>query len=95
MKLDPRRVPAFLRDPGTCRVVLLYGDDSGLIRDRAEALVRMVAGTLDDPFRVVELARDELARLPEEAASLSLTGGRRVVRVREAGEAALAGVRRY
>ena len=80
MKLDPRRVPAFLREPGDCRVVLLHGDDSGLIRDRAEALVRVVAGTLDDPFRVVELARDELARLPEEAASLSLTGGRRVVR---------------
>src|SRR5262249_24898362 len=47
----------------------------------------------DDPFRVVELARDEFARLPDEAASLPLTGGRRVVRVREATDSAAAQIR--
>ncbi len=88
MKIDARSVRAFLRDPGAARVVLLHGDDLGLIRERAEALVRAVAGGLDDPFRLAELARDEIGSLPAEAASLSLTGGRRVVRVREAGEAA-------
>ena len=36
MKLDARRIPAFLKDPGTCRVVLLHGEDAGLIRDRAD-----------------------------------------------------------
>ena len=51
---------AFLRDPGACRVVLLFGDDTGLIRERAEALVRLVAGALDDPFRVAELAREDV-----------------------------------
>jgi DNA polymerase-3 subunit delta len=93
MKLPPAGVEAFLRDPGPCRVVLLYGDDAGMIRDRAVALVRKVAGTLDDPFLVVELTRDEIARLPDEAASLPLTGGRRVVRVREATDAAAAQIR--
>ena len=93
MKLAPARVEAFLRDPGPCRVVLLYGDDAGLIRDRAVALVRSVAGSLDDPFLVVELTRDEIARLPDEAASLSLTGGRRVVRVRDVTDAAVAQIR--
>ena len=88
MKLDARRVEAFLRDPGEIRVVLLYGEDTGLIRERAEALVRQVAGTLDDPFRVGELRREEIARLPEEAAAQSLLGGRRVVRVREADDGA-------
>ena len=73
-------------------MVLLYGDDTGLIRERADALARAIAGVLDDPFRVVELAREELGTLPAEAASLSLTGGRRVVRVRDAGESALAPV---
>ena len=90
MKLEPRRLPGFLRDPGTCRMVLLYGDDVGLIRERAEALTRAVAGTLDDPFRVTELDREDIAALPDEAASLSLMGGRRVVRVREATDAATA-----
>jgi DNA polymerase-3 subunit delta len=93
MKLAPARVEAFLRDPGQCRVVLLYGDDAGMIRDRAGAIVRAVAGSLDDPFLVVELARDEIARLPDEAASLPMTGGRRVVRVREATDAAAAQIR--
>ena len=93
MKLPPARVEAFLREPGPCRVVLLYGEDVGMIRDRAAALVRTVAGSLDDPFRVVELARDEIARLPDEAASLPLTGGRRVVRVREATDTAAAQIR--
>lgn len=88
MKLDARRVAAFLRDPGACRVVLLYGEDTGLIRERAQGLVQLVAGALDDPFRVADLAREDIATLPDEAASLSLTGGRRAVRVREATDAA-------
>lgn len=88
MKVDARRVEAFLRDPGGCRAVLLYGDDIGLIQDRAGKLVRSVVGTSDDPFRVVELERDEVERIPEEMASLSLTGGRRVVRVRDASDGA-------
>jgi DNA polymerase III subunit delta len=94
MKLPPMRVDAFLRDPGECRVVLLYGDDAGMIRDRAVALVRLVAGALDDPFLVVELARDEIGRLADEAMSLPLTGGRRVVRVREATDAAVEQIRK-
>ncbi len=93
MKLAPAQVEAFLRAPGACRIVLLYGDDAGMIRDRATALVRAVAGSLDDPFLVVELTREETGRLADEASSLSLTGGRRVVRVREATDAAAAQVR--
>jgi DNA polymerase-3 subunit delta len=92
MKLASQQVGAFLRDPGPCRVVLLYGEDVGMIRDRAEALVRAVAGSLDDPFLVAELSRDEAARLADEAASLSLTGGRRVVRLRDTTDAAAGAV---
>jgi DNA polymerase-3 subunit delta len=88
MKLLPARIQAFLRDPGECRVVLLFGEDAGMIRDRAEALVRAVAGSLDDPFLVTELPREEIKRLPGEAAGLSLIGGRRVVRVRDVTDAA-------
>lgn len=88
MKLPPARIQAFLRDPGACRVILLLGEDAGLIRERAETLVRAVAGSLDDPFRVTELAREDIRRLPDEAAGMALTGGRRVVRVRDATEAA-------
>ena len=88
MKLAPARVPSFLRDPGDCRVVLLFGDDAGMIRDRAETLVRAVAGSLDDPFLVTDLPREDIKRLTDEAAGLSLIGGRRVVRVRDVTDAA-------
>ena len=89
VKLLPQRVSAFLHDPAASRVVLLYGDDAGLIRERAEILVRAVAGSIDDPFLVAELARDEAERLPVEAASIAMTGGRRVVRMREIAESIL------
>ena len=89
MKLEPRRIEAFLRDPGDARVVLLFGVDVGLVRERALRLVRAVAGSADDPFRVVELERDGIPDIATEMASLPLTGGRRVVRLRDAGDAAV------
>ena len=92
MRIDARRVDAFVRDPGTCRVVLFHGDDAGLIRLRAETMTRAVAGALDDPFRVAELDRNDIASLVDEAATLSLTGGRRVVRLREVTDAAATAV---
>lgn len=88
MKIDARRVEELLREPGALRGVLFFGDDVGLVRERAGRLVRAVAGSTDDPFRVVELDRDAFGRIPAEVASLALTGGRRVVRVREAADGA-------
>ena len=92
MKLDARRIEAFLRDPGSVRAALLYGDDAGLIRDRSVRLVRAVAGAAEDPFRVSELEREAASRMAVELASPPLTGGRRVVRVRDVGDAAVAAV---
>jgi DNA polymerase-3 subunit delta len=71
--------------------VLLFGPDQGLVRERAERLAKTVVSDLRDPFRVTELDDATLgtdpARLSDEAAALSMTGGRRVVRVRSAGNA--------
>jgi DNA polymerase-3 subunit delta len=92
MKIDPRRVEAFLADPGGCRVILLYGEDSGLVRERGGALVRQIAGSPDDPFRVAELERDGVSRLVEAMAARPLTGGRRAVRVRDVTDAAAGAV---
>lgn len=93
MKLDARQVGGFLRKPGPCRAVLLYGEDEGLITEHARELTRNVAGSLNDPFLVAELDRDGWARISEEMSALSLIGGRRVVRVREVTDAALEHVR--
>jgi DNA polymerase-3 subunit delta len=91
MKLSAARVAAFLQRPNReIRAVLLYGPDAGLVSERADALARTVCPDLKDPFRVAELSGSALAtdpaRLADEAAQLSLIGGRRVVRVRDAAD---------
>lgn len=88
MKIDARRIEGFLVNPAPARVVLFHGDDEGLIHEYAATLVRNIAGSLDDAFRVSEVDRDGFGRLPDEVAAMSLIGGRRVVRVREATDAA-------
>ena len=92
MKLEPRRVEAFLRDPGRSRAALLYGDDVGLIRERGARLVAAIAGAADDPFRVSDLERETASRIEVELASPPLTGGRRAVRARDVTDAAVASV---
>lgn len=87
MKLSGAAVEGFVRKPDAkIRAVLLHGPDAGLVRERMNALTVTVAGAIDDPFRVTELAaavvRDDPARLADEAAALSFSGGRRVVRLR-------------
>ncbi|MGE0260201.1 MAG: DNA polymerase III subunit delta [Alphaproteobacteria bacterium] len=91
MKLPAGRIAAFLRRPDPeIRAVLLFGPDAGLVRERADAVARTVCPDPRDPFRVADLTAAMLAadpaRLADEAAQLSLMGGRRVVRVREAGD---------
>lgn len=91
MKVSASKVAAFVRAPDPeARAVLLYGPDSGLVRERADALARLVVDDLGDPFRVAELTperlKDDPARLADEAAALAMTGGRRVVRLRPASE---------
>ncbi|MBM3487561.1 MAG: DNA polymerase III subunit delta [Alphaproteobacteria bacterium] len=91
MKLAGPAIARFLARPDPAfRAILIYGPDAGLVRERAETLCRTAVPDLADPFRVAELTGAALAgdpaRLADEAAALALTGGRRVVRVRAAGE---------
>lgn len=91
MKLTGARVEAFLRRPDPdVRAALFYGPDAGLVRERAETLARTICPDLRDPFRVADLTAATLAadpaRLADEAAQISLMGGQRVVRVRDAGD---------
>lgn len=93
MKIAANRADAFARSPDDgVRAVLVYGPDDGLVRARGEALTKAVAEDPNDPFRVADLSaaalRDDPALLADEAAAMALTGGRRVVRLRDAGEAA-------
>ncbi|MCE3250121.1 MAG: polymerase subunit delta [Geminicoccaceae bacterium] len=96
MKLGGQQVERFLRAPGA-PLVLVYGPDQGLVRERVE---RLIGGVLDDPkdpFRLSELSADAVrgdpGRLLDEARALCLVGGRRVVRLRQASDLVTAACR--
>src|SRR4029079_19391572 len=91
VKIEPRQGDAFLKKPDPkIRGVVIHSNDEGLIAERAAQLAKTVCEDLKDPFRVVDIAGDALkadpARLADEFGAMSLMGGRRVVRVRPAGE---------
>ena len=83
-------VDRFLARPDPARpIVLVFGPDAGLVRERAEALVRASVDDPKDPFQLARLEGDDLAgeptRLVEEANTIPLFGGRRAVWVRAGG----------
>lgn len=80
--------PALARRDPPLRWLLLHGDDDGLVRARALAIAEAVTGGDGrDPFRVGMLQARQLSddprRLLDELAAQALTGGRRVVRLRD------------
>ena len=89
MKLPGNRVEGFLKAPDV-PAVLIYGPDSGLVKERLDRLSKTVLDDLSDPFRMAELSmamlKDDPARLADEMAAISMMGGRRVVRVRDASD---------
>jgi DNA polymerase III subunit delta len=92
MKVAPRDVARFLQSAEqTTTAVLFYGPDLGLVSERARELVARIAGDPGDPFRVAELTMAQLKedprRLADEADALSLSGGRRILRLRQATDA--------
>lgn len=92
MKLTGAAIDRFVKQPDAgIRAVLVYGPDEGLVRERAAAIGRTVVADLSDPFQVASFAHEaplleDPTRLADEAASMSLMGGRRLIRVREAGD---------
>ena len=85
--LRGKEIDAFLARPDPRRpIILLYGPDAGLVRERAEALLASAVDDPSDPFSLVRLDGDELSaepsRLVDEALTIPLFGGRRAIRVR-------------
>ena len=85
--LKTAEIEAFVSHPPPARpIVLVFGPDSGLVRERAEAIIRASVDDPADPFMLARIEGDALAgdptRLVEEASTIPLFGGRRAVWVR-------------
>ena len=85
--LKTAQVEAFVAKPDPkYPVVLVYGPDAGLVRERAAAILATSVENANDPFAFTRLEGDELAsdpmRLVDEASTIPLFGGKRAISVR-------------
>ena len=84
--LKSSEIDGFVARPDKGRpIVLVFGPDAGLVRERAEALLATAVDDPRDPFALVRLDGDELSdpmRLVEEANTVPLFGGRRAVAIK-------------
>jgi DNA polymerase-3 subunit delta len=95
--LRGKEVDAFLARPDPARpIILLYGPDAGLVRERADALTASAVDDPNDPFSLVKIDGDELAaepsRLVDEAMTVPLFGGRRAIRIRAGARSFASGI---
>ena len=95
--LSPREIDSFIARPDANRpIILVFGGDAGLVRERADALIASAVDDVNDPFALVRLEGDELAnepsRLVDEAMTIPLFGGRRAIRVKAGGRSFASGV---
>ena len=91
MKIKASDADRFVSKPDPAAIlVLIYGPDEGLVRERSRVLASGVIGTPPDPMQITELTDADLkgdpARLADEAAALSLMPGARLVRIRTSGD---------
>src|SRR6202012_3063881 len=95
--LRGRDIDAYLARPDPGRpIILLYGPDAGLVRERADALIASAVDDPNDPFALVKLDGDELSaepsRLVDGALTVPLFGGRPAIRVRAGARSFASGI---
>jgi DNA polymerase-3 subunit delta len=94
MEPKPWEVEGYMSRPNPAhRIFVLHGPDTGLVRERAEVIASRFLGKDFDPFQLVRLDAEALAedpsRLFDETNQISMFGGERVIRVTDAGQAAV------
>src|SRR3990170_2693036 len=88
--LKTAEIESFVARPDPARlIVLVFGPDAGLVRERAEKIVHASVDDVSDPFSLARLEGDELsgdpARLVDEANTIPLFGGKRAIWVKAGG----------
>ena len=100
MKLSYRDIEPFVKNPNpAARVILVYGPDHGLMKERAKTIAQSAVTDINDPFNAVTLTTDIItedpARLTDEANAISMMGGQRLIRIEDAGDKLTAHLKPY
>lgn len=87
MRIAPKDQSRFIAHPDPDkRLYLVYGSDTGLVREFGEKLVTVLARDPDDPFQVTRLSGTDLEQDPsrffDAVNSISLTGDKPLVHIR-------------
>lgn len=86
MKLAWKAIEPFVKKPDPkARVILIYGPDNGLMRERSKTIGKTIVPDLNDPFNAMTLSAETLsedpARLSDEANAMSMMGGARFIKI--------------
>ncbi len=100
MKITAGKADGFIKSPPSAvRCILIYGPDQGLVFERAKLLAQKTLDDLNDPFNSVILQASDVkadpARVADEAAAMSLTGGQRFIRIQDAADSITAAFKSY
>ena len=99
MKVAYRDIKTFAQNPPpTLAVILVYGPDYGLMKDRVETIAKKTVDDIHDPFNVADIDLDALenvAQIIDEANTISMMGGRRLIRVRSGADKLTATLKEY
>lgn len=100
MKLPFRQIEPFVKTPDPkARLILIYGPESGLMKERSAIIGKTIVADLNDPFNAVTLSAAQLiedpARLLDEAMAMSLMGGARLIRIEDAGDSITPQLKEY
>ena len=100
MKLTWKQIEPFVKNPDpVARVILVYGPDNGLMKERAKTIGKTIVADLNDPFNAVTLNSsimlEDTAKLSDEAASMSMMGGARLIRIEDASDKITSQIKDY
>lgn len=100
MKLSYRDIEPFVKAPRPeARVILAYGPDNGLMKERCKIMGLTVVDDINDPFNAVSISNSDLiddpARLSDEANAISMMGGGRLVRIEGASDKITPTIKQY
>jgi len=100
MKITAGKAEGFIKNPTAgIRCILLYGPDQGLVFERSKAFASRILEDLNDPFNSVILQASDVkadpARIADEAAAISMTGGQRFIRIQDATDAISSALKGY
>jgi DNA polymerase-3 subunit delta len=100
VKYNTGQIESFIKKPSPdIKAVLFYGPNEGLVNELYTRCAKAIVPDLSDPFLVVDIntdvLSDEPSKIADEAASISLMGGRKVIRIRDAGNTITAYLKTY